>query len=136
MSQATDLHLTPTARARLLHEASQAYPAEACGALLGSADCVVGLHPLTNRALNPRDSFEIDPVELEPLLRGEADGGLPLLGFYHSHPNSGPIPSTRDLDEAWPGYWYVIVGVRRGVAGTLRAWRTRDEFAGSVGSRG
>ncbi len=136
MSQATDLHLTPTARARLLHEASQACPAEACGALLGSADRVVGLHPLTNRALDAQNSFEIDPVELEPLLRGETDGGLPVLGFYHSHPNSGPIPSTQDLDEAWPDYWYVIVGIRRGVAGTLRAWRTRDEFAGSVGSGG
>jgi len=123
LSRRIDLDLTPAARAELFHEAVQAYPLEACGALLGSADRVEGLHPLANLAQDPGNSFAIQPAELEPLLRGEADGGLTVLGFYHSHPDSDPVPSARDLDMAWPGYWYVIVGVDRGVTGPLYTWR-------------
>ena len=136
MRPSSDLSLTPVARAQLLREVTLAYPLEACGALLGTRDRVVGLHPLANRASDPRDAFAIDAAELEPLLRREADGGGAVLGFYHSHPDSEPVPSTRDLNVAWPGYWYVIVGVNRGLAGSPRAWRVDHASAKRAGLRG
>ena len=123
MSQLVRLTLSPVAQVQLSREASNAYPLETCGALLGSADHVTRLHPLANRAADPRSGFVIDPVELEPLLRGEADGGLPVLGFYHSHPDNTCLPSRRDLEGAWPGYWNVIIGVDQGVAGLPHAWQ-------------
>lgn len=128
MNQPADLILTPAARAQLSREAAVAYPLEACGALLGSGDQAIAVHPLTNRALHRRDSFAIDPAELEPLLREEANGGLPVIGFYHSHPDSESVPSTQDLDGAWPGYWYVITGV----TGHTYTWRV-DHLEGRGG---
>lgn len=136
MRHSADLSLAPIARAQLLREVALAYPLEACGALLGSGGRVVGVHPLPNRAPDPGNSFTIDPVELEPLLRREADGGLPVLGFYHSHPDSEPVPSTRDLAVAWSGYWYVIVAVHRGATGPTCAWRVDRVPAGPVGLHG
>ncbi len=136
MRPSFDLSLTPVVRARLLREAAAAYPLEACGALLGSADEVSGVHPLPNRAPDPTEAFVIDPAELEPLLRREADGGLPVLGFYHSHPDNEPVPSTRDLEDAWPGYWYVIVGVDRGLGGPPMAWKIDSAPAGPADYHG
>jgi len=125
LKPARDLVLTDSAR-RLLHEdAAREYPQEACGALLGSADRVVEVHPLPNRAPHPRVSFAIEPCDLEPLLTAEAGGGLAVIGFYHSHPDSEPRPSKRDLAAALPGYWYLVVGVDRGVSGRFHAWRMR-----------
>jgi len=123
LSRTVELDLTPSAHVQLLQEASRAYPLEACGALLGSVNRVIGLHPFTNRSTDPENSFTVDPVELEPLLRGEANGGVPVLGFYHSHPDDRPFPSSRDLVDAWSDYWYVIVGVDQGIAGPPFAWR-------------
>lgn len=123
MKPAADLVLKPAARRRLLEDVSRAYPSEACGALLGRADQVVGVHPLPNRSPDPRSSFTIAPDDLEPLLRGEADGEPAVIGFYHSHPDCDPGPSARDLEAAWPGYWYVVVGIERGRAGAPHAWR-------------
>ncbi len=123
MKPAPDLVLTPVARRRLLEDVSRAYPAEACGALLGNADEVVGVHPLPNRSSDPTCAFAIGPGDLEPLLRGEADGEPAVIGFYHSHPDCDPDPSARDIRAAWPGYWYVVVGIDRGSVGASRAWR-------------
>lgn len=123
MKPAPDLVLSPAAQSRLLKDVSLAYPAEACGALLGRANQVVGVHPLPNRSPDPRASFAIGPGDLEPLLRGEADGEPAVIGFYHSHPDCDPGPSARDIQAAWPAYWYVIVGIERGLVGPSRAWR-------------
>ncbi|MFQ5529318.1 MAG: Mov34/MPN/PAD-1 family protein [Gemmatimonadota bacterium] len=123
MKPATDLDLAAEARRRMLLDAARAYPSEACGALLGHGNRVSRVHPLPNRASEPRRSFAIEPRDLEPLLTREAEGGLPVIGFYHSHPDSEPRPSMRDLELALPGYWYVVVGIDHGVPGPPHAWR-------------
>lgn len=136
MSRAPELDLTPTAYAQFLEEASKAYPLEACGALLGSANRVISLHPFANRASDPGDSFTVDPADLEPLLRGEANGGVHVLGFYHSHPDARPFPSSRDLSDAWSGYWYLIVEVHMGITGRTCAWQADQVSREMVGLGG
>lgn len=113
-------------RRRLRRAAEAAYPLEACGALIGDDDLVTAIHPLPNRATRPDREYRIAPVELEPLMRGSGDDAGDVLGFYHSHPDSGPIASATDVARAWPGYWYLIVSVRDGLATSEATWRSAD----------
>ncbi len=53
------------------------------------------------RAPDTGESFAIDPADLEPLLRREADRGLPVLGVYHSHPTTSQC--LRLGIWTWPG---------------------------------
>ena len=46
-----------------------------------------------------------------------------MLGFYHSHPSSPARPSETDFKAAWPLYLYLILEMRGGTPGELRAWR-------------
>lgn len=126
MNRTPDLRIAPGARKRLRQAAEDAYPLEACGALLGDDGLVTGIHPLPNRATRPDREYLIAPAELEPLMRTDTDGAEAVLGFYHSHPDSRPTVSVADVARAWPGYWYVIVGVRSGVATSEATWRVKD----------
>jgi proteasome lid subunit RPN8/RPN11 len=51
-----------------------------------------------------------------------------VVGAYHSHPRSAPVPSRTDLDEALPGFFYLIASLSVD-RGSLRAWRLdRTQF--------
>ena len=70
--------------------------------------------------------FEIDPrrlIEEERALRGSDEE---VVGFYHSHPASDPVPSETDgtYMALWPDMVWVIVGPRAAGDGPrVRAWR-------------
>ena len=122
-----EIAVSPILRRRLRDLGAAAYPAEACGVLLGRAGSadpgtpteVVEIVPLTNRSAAPETSSRLDPAELEPhLRRGD------LVGFFHSHPHGRAGFSARDAREAWPAYWYLVVGAGPGGRGRLTAWRT------------
>jgi len=54
-------------------------------------------------------------------LRG---GGGNVIGAYHSHPRSAPVPSPTDLEEAFAEFLYIIAGPVDGSAHLeLRAYR-------------
>jgi proteasome lid subunit RPN8/RPN11 len=64
------------------------------------------------------------------LLRGEhhaAAKGLEVVGFYHSHPDHPAVPSTYDLEHAWPVYSYVVVAIKAGRAEDLRSWEMQAD---------
>jgi proteasome lid subunit RPN8/RPN11 len=109
-------------RRRLLHLALFEAPYEAAGLItLGKLGRRV--RRAQNAAENPRTSFAIAPLELERLLQYAAVGHEKLEAVFHSHPNSGPEPSERDLVIAreaqrsapgLPGLAMVIVGLHGG----------------------
>lgn len=104
---------------------------EACGLLVGkrvgSRVDVVRCVECENVAPKPdrRRRFEIDPrkvIEEERRARGEDSG---VVGFYHSHPASDPIPS--EVDRRYMGLWpesvWLIAGrSEEGESIELRAW--------------
>lgn len=114
-------------------------PAECCGALIGL---------LTDRpaaaASSPRPEDEVRVVRVlaarnvaesptryqvapEDIMLAEAEAaevGLEVVGWYHSHPSSPPIPSATDLEAAWPWYTYLVVDASTGEA---RAWRLAED---------
>jgi cysteine synthase B len=111
--------------------ATDTYPDECCGALIGRGDRVIEAFPLSNaQSENRKRRFLIGP---DAYRRAEARAdelGASLLGFYHSHPDHPAVPSSFDLEHAWPNLIYAIVSVREGQARELRAWRLKTDRSG------
>ena len=93
----------------LAHAREQA-PRECCGLLVGRGTTVIravrarNLDPTATRYLiNPEDHFAA--------IRAARAEGCEVVGAYHSHPASAPVPSATDISEANSGadFLYVIV---------------------------
>ncbi len=84
-------------------------PNECCGLLVGRGDRVAR----SVRARNARASptrYLVDPRDHFATIRAARAEGLAVLGAYHSHPASPPVPSITDLAEANdPDLVYLIV---------------------------
>lgn len=111
--------------------ARDAYPDECCGALIGRNGQVSEAFALSNaQSDNRKRRFLIGP---DAYRRAEARAdelGASLLGFYHSHPDHPAVPSSFDLEHAWPNLTYAIVSVREGTPRELRAWRLKPDRSG------
>lgn len=129
------IYLPATALAVIREHACRTYALECCGALLGHAGVgaaaprdVVRAVPLDNAwPEDPSRRYLIPGDTMRTLERGAAAEGLEVIGFYHSHPDHPPTPSTFDREHAWPWYAYVIIAVRRDAVGPVRAWRLADD---------
>ncbi|PJF30256.1 MAG: hypothetical protein CUN51_08510 [Candidatus Thermofonsia Clade 1 bacterium] len=120
------LHLSAALRAALEAEARQGAPNEVCGVLggiwrgaIGYATCHIAV---PNIAPTPQTHFVMDHgvmvAAIEALERARRD----LIGVYHSHPCSAPIPSPADLAAcAWIATPYLIIGYAA-TQPTLAAW--------------
>jgi proteasome lid subunit RPN8/RPN11 len=105
-------------------------PRECCGVLIGMPGRVTAVRPVSNLADDP-DRFELDPQGHVAAIRDTRGTAFTVVGFYHSHPHSPPIPSPRDLAEStYPDAVYVIAGVPADAAPDapfdIRAFFLRD----------
>lgn len=129
------LVITTEHDAAIRAHATQDYPHECCGFLIGKANGDVVTLTRTVPAANtredsPRNRFEIDPGELVKTDRAARTEGLGVVGFYHSHPDAPAQPSSFDREHAWAGYCYVIISVRQGSPQEMRNWRLREDRSG------
>lgn len=109
-------------------QASAAFPAEACGLLVGAGRRVCAAVPVPNRATEP-DRFEMAPADLFAAHRAARQGGVAVIGHYHSHPNGVAEPSERDrVAVADPSALWVIaaLGPTAGTPVGLTAWYPVD----------
>ncbi len=126
-------------QAVLQAHAEAAYPEECVGALLGQLrdDVVVvsEVRPLDNEWAplggdefdrDRRTRYRVAPSVMLALIREEAETGVALVGFYHSHPDHEARPSQTDLLESAIGYIYMIQSVVNGKASVLTAWQVED----------
>ncbi len=109
-----------------------AYPREACGILLGRCEgrelTVVRITRCGNRDPEPERRYSIDPAELIAAQKEAREGGLEILGFYHSHPDHSVEASETDRREAhWTGCVYLICAVEKGKLAAIAATRLVGE---------
>jgi proteasome lid subunit RPN8/RPN11 len=113
------LHLSSSDWRQLLHWAEMAGDHECCGILRGEGDRVSALELAQNVAADPTRHFEIDPAALFSAAKDVRSGGIPVLGFFHSHPNGMAVPSPTDIAQAAPDkYIWLIIA-----AGAITAWQ-------------
>ena len=117
---------------RIRAHATQSYPYECCGAMLG-ADAgeqreVRDLVPLDNqRQDSPRNRFLVRPEDVIRVDKAARDRGLEVLGWYHSHPDAPARPSEFDREHAWPWYSYLIVSVEAAQPRRMASWRLTED---------
>ena len=105
------MRLSQTAHADIIAHARAAKPAECCGLLVGTSGSVTEAVPARNLADLPT-RFLIDPQDHINAIRDARVRGLEVLGFYHSHPHSPPVPSEMDRAEAgYPDHLYLIASL-------------------------
>lgn len=117
-------------RHAMLADCDARRPEEACGLIFGTvardSATAVRIVPVDNvwpDAAERLHRFSIDPLAQMQAEAQYAKDGLDLIGFYHSHPTAAAVPSSFDLDRAWPAYYYVIVGYPDLNSRECRAWR-------------
>jgi proteasome lid subunit RPN8/RPN11 len=127
------IRLKDSVAENIRRHASNAYPDECCGALIGTSHdagdtkvfVALELENVTDEG--PRRRFRVSPREYQQSEAHARRLGADLVGFYHSHPDHPAEPSQYDLDHAWPNFSYVIVSVREGETAELRSWRLRAD---------
>jgi proteasome lid subunit RPN8/RPN11 len=110
------------------------YPFECCGLMLGRFESdgrkiVTETYSISNAREEEakRNRFLIRPEELRRGEKYAREKGLDVVGLYHSHPDEPAVPSTYDLEHAWPTYSYVVVSVEKGRAVDLRSWEMEPD---------
>jgi proteasome lid subunit RPN8/RPN11 len=96
----------------MLAHAREEAPRECCGLLVGRAESVV--RSVRARNLDPTATrYLIDPEDHFAAIRAARGERLEVVGAYHSHPSSAPVPSPTDVAEANNGsdFLYVIVSL-------------------------
>lgn len=113
------LYLSSSDWRQLLDWAKTAGDHECCGLLRGTGDRIRAVELAQNVAADPTRHFEIDPAALISAAKDVRRGGIPVLGFFHSHPNRLAMPSPTDVAQAAPEphIWLIIA------AETITAWQ-------------
>lgn len=119
---------------KIIEHSQSESPREACGVLAGFSLLnyeVTEVFCCINVDKNPFSAYTIAPTDLlDAINRIEEDReGLELIGFYHSHPYSGPLPSSVDKERAtWDGFRYTIYSIPQDVLQCWRWIKDRGEF--------
>jgi proteasome lid subunit RPN8/RPN11 len=91
-------------------------PRECCGLLVAHAGVIVEAVPATNVAAEPHRRYELSPVDHLAVIKrcreltNRGTGTFEVVGVYHSHPRTAPVPSPTDLEQAFEEFLYVIAG--------------------------
>ncbi|MPY87236.1 MAG: hypothetical protein GEU99_04880 [Luteitalea sp.] len=115
---------------QITQHARTEWPNECCGLLIGTDDRIDEAVPARNLRLSP-SRFLVDPRDHLVAVRRARASRRTVVGAYHSHPDTPPVPSPRDLREStYPEFVYLICGpVRQQGPLPVRAWRLgREHF--------
>jgi proteasome lid subunit RPN8/RPN11 len=115
----------------MVSQARAEYPNECCGFLGGTWQDRPGLRtarvlkrcPLVNESTTPHIEY-LAEKSLFPAVRDIERAGFDIVGIYHSHPTSDPVPSKKDRERNYygPDVIHVIMSLKDAVP-TLRAWQ-------------
>lgn len=96
-----------------------------------------------NVAVEPHRHYQVSPIDHFALVKRYRETSAPgfedlkIIGVYHSHPRSAPVPSPTDRRQAFGDFLYIIVGPIDGPAPIeLQAYRLIEGEFESVASSG
>jgi proteasome lid subunit RPN8/RPN11 len=121
----------------MVAHAESAYPKECCGILLGTVENDVRRAWLALPCRNAyegdqKDRFQIDPVEQLAADKHARNHNLEVLGFFHSHPDTGAYFSATDLKNSWPWYSNIVMSVMNGRFDHAAAFIANDDQTASA----
>ena len=106
-------------------------PDEACGLVAGVGGAATRLYPLDNAEPSPH-RFTLDPADHFSALQHADEDDEGIIGLFHSHPASAPVPSAADLEGGGdPDWLHFILGIEEGRI-AVRAYRYLGGSASSV----
>jgi proteasome lid subunit RPN8/RPN11 len=100
-------------------------PRECCGLLIGTGRVVSRCVRARNDHVKAATRYLINPEDHFAAIRAARAEHLEVVGAYHSHPFSAPVPSATDIAEAQGGadFLYVIVSLD---GDEVRAYRIEE----------
>ena len=117
------IRLRAEVRVEMLAHARDETPRECCGLLVGAGEFIDECVRSRNLAADPW-RYRLDPklhIDANRRLRGSDRA---VLGAYHSHPHSPPIPSETDRLEAYyEEFVWIIVSLSVPEPAALTAYR-------------
>jgi [CysO sulfur-carrier protein]-S-L-cysteine hydrolase len=128
-----EIKITRPLATLLLGLAQKSPQQEICGLIGGIDGKPQTVYPVANTASDPARAFEMDAHEQIAAFKAMRTRGESLFAIYHSHPQSPPAPSARDLQDAgYPEALQLIISLNtRGVL-EMRAYRKRDDILEEV----
>ncbi|MFC5653428.1 M67 family metallopeptidase [Paenibacillus solisilvae] len=111
--------ITTEAWLALIESCTSELPNEACGILACSQQPIAPdgllridrIFPIRNASSSSKQTFTFDPKEWVQALLSIQKNRQSLVGFYHSHPTTAPVPSLADLEgmkyAPAASYWIV-----------------------------
>ena len=113
----------------MIAHAREDAPIECCGILGGRDGAVAQVRRARNVEASPY-RFVIDPLETAKIERDFDANGDEIVGFYHSHTGSPPIPSPTDIRSMGPlfgpPYVHFVIGVADPENPDVRVWYIQD----------
>jgi len=124
------LWLKPELAQSIIEQTRQAQPNECCGVIIGEGMSAEQVVAIQNIADDPKHHYHMDDKALVEVIFQVQRQNLEVIGVYHSHPRTEPIPSQEDIRLAnYPDMAYVIASLKGGEA-RLSAWSIlRDRVA-------
>jgi len=114
---------------QILHHAQQGAELEVCGLIGARADIPIHCYPVANLATEPQRLFRMDPHGQIDAMRKMRAQGETLFAIYHSHPDTPPIPSPVDLEQAgYPEALYLIISLTTKGVLEMRGWRLAPQL--------
>ena len=112
---------------QILTHAQQHEHTESCGLISAAGGSPAHYYAVKNIASDPSTRFEMEPKQQIAAMKHMREHNEDLLAIVHSHPQSPPVPSANDMQDAgYPEAYYIIVSLNtRGVL-EMRAYRKAD----------
>jgi proteasome lid subunit RPN8/RPN11 len=119
-----EIKITRPLATLLLGLAQKSPQQEICGLIGSNADKPLTVYPIANNAANTALEFEMDAQQQISAFKVMREKGEKLFAIYHSHPQSPPLPSARDLEDiGYPEALQLIISLNTKGVLEMRAYR-------------
>jgi proteasome lid subunit RPN8/RPN11 len=119
------LYIPESLYRKMINHCREEKPLEACGLLAGVGGQVLAAYATDNEYRSPV-LYKVDDRQLLQAFRQVQSDRQEIIGIYHSHVRTAPVPSLTDIEQAtWPEAFYVIVSLAHRIP-EVRAYRIVD----------